>query len=333
MAQEQNTSSALITLPSVKNQIELSEALSKLKDQFIILVPTQMNFASPLHKVALEAVEIDTESDKDIYSPNNDGKYTLHYKAANKIAGSAGIKWKESKVVKRELDKDGRANYIEHEARWEIKKPNGSTREGVSVGTYNYEEDRKRLAKHPAQIETRRRFANQNAESNAKTRAIFEALELLPRQFTLQELKKKFLVPCVVDDISGLISDPETKKMVVAHALGITEKMYGEPSKQQVDPNRITTASIEVVDERTQPELEKKPLGDPTRDTPLQDVVDAFKLAKPEERLSSIKQWIERKGYTLKPELPLPEKMSIDEQVQYLTHLYGLKDKERSLSF
>jgi hypothetical protein len=100
-----NLPAVVAHLPAVKSQEELSNALQKLKDSFNVLVPAQMNFSSPLHKVALEAVQLDGTVDEkkngiDIYSPDGSNKYTLHYKAANKIAGAAGINWIDPRVVK-----------------------------------------------------------------------------------------------------------------------------------------------------------------------------------------------------------------------------------------
>jgi hypothetical protein len=253
-----NLPALLETLPTVKSQTELNQALQNLKQHFNVLVPAQMNFSSPLHKVALEAVQLDPTVDGkkngiDIYSPDGTDKYTLHYKAANKIAGAAGINWTKSYAAKRETGDDGRVIYVEHVVEYEVKKTNGSTKKGVMTGHYRYEEDKARFSANPKQIETRRRFAEGLAESNAKLRAIFEALEQLPRSFTLDEIKKPFLVPCVVEDINELAKDdPEIRRMIAANSLGILDKIYGKDSSKS-DPKEIHGATAEVIDERTLP--------------------------------------------------------------------------------
>ena len=248
-------------LPAVKNQVELNQALNKLRQSFNVLVPAQMNFSSPMHKVALEAVQLDATVDSkkngiDIYSPDGSDKFTLHYKAANKIAGAAGINWTKSYAAKRDVGSDGRVIYVEHVVEWEVKKINGSTKKGVTTGHYRYEEDKAKLAANPKQIETRRRFAEGLAESNAKLRAIFEALEQLPRHFSLDELRKPFLVPCVVEDLNELAKDdPEIRKMLVANSLGIIDKIYGTQVQQReakADPNQLTSVHAEVVEEGKQ---------------------------------------------------------------------------------
>lgn len=251
-----NLPALLETLPTVKNQTELNQALQNLKQHFNVLVPAQMNFSSPMHKVALEAVQLDPTVDSkkngiDVYSPDGTDKYTLHYKAANKIAGAAGINWTKSGATKRDVGDDGRVIYVEHVVEWEVKKTNGSTKKGVTTGHYKYEEDKAKFSANPKMIEARRRFAEGLAESNAKLRAIFEALEQLPRSFALEEIKKPFLVPCVVEDINELAKDdPEIRRMIAANSLGILEKIYGkEPGQPQVDLNAVHGASIEVVEE------------------------------------------------------------------------------------
>lgn len=247
-------------LPAVKNQVELNQALDKLRQTFNVLVPAQMNFSSPMHKVALEAVQLDANVDSskngiDVYSPDGSDKYTLHYKAANKIAGAAGINWTRSYAAKREVGDDGRVIYVEHVVEWEVKKINGSTKRGVTTGHYRFEEDKAKFSNRPKQIETRRRFAEGLAESNAKLRAIFEALEQLPRHFTLEEIRKPFLIPCVVEDLNELAKDdPEIRRMIAANALGIMDQVYGPGSgKQQskTDANLITTARAEVIDDKS----------------------------------------------------------------------------------
>lgn len=245
-------------LPAVKNQVELNQALNRLRQTFNVLVPAQMNFSSPMHKVALEAVQLDATVDSkkngiDVYSPDGSDKFTLHYKAANKIAGAAGINWTRSYAAKREVGTDGRVIYIEHVVEWEVKKINGSTKKGVTTGHYRYEEDKAKLAANPKQIETRRRFAEGLAESNAKLRAIFEALEQLPRHFTLEEIRKPFLVPCVVEDLNELAKDdPEIRKMVVANSLGIVDQVFGPQTQQRevkADPNAVIGVRAEIIEE------------------------------------------------------------------------------------
>jgi hypothetical protein len=209
-----------------------------------------------MHKVAFELVFINPEVDAknngpDIYSTDGGKTYTFHAKAANKIAGAAGINWNNSKAEEVQYDANGRVNSVQHQVAWAIKRPNGTTRTGTTTGYYNFAEDSARFGK--AQADSRRHFALQLAESNAKYRAIFDAMEMLPRKFKREDFAKPFVVPCIIEDISDMIKDdPEMKRMVVAHSLGITDQIYGPQAQQReakMDPNMITGVRAEVIDD------------------------------------------------------------------------------------
>jgi hypothetical protein len=290
-----------------------------------------MNFSSPLHKVALEIVQLDnTVDDKgngiDIYSPAGSGKYTLHYKAANKLAGAAGINWTESRVVKREVDpKSGRVTYIEHLVSYEVKKPNGSTKKGSATGFYSYDEDRAKNM--PAKmLDTRRQFAGQQAESNAKVRAIFEALEQLPRHFTREELGKPFLVPSVVEDLADMIKDdPEAKRMIIAHSLGITDQVYGGKPPVQIaakEPDQEAVAEVvkEEVDTKT---------GVIKQDAPAVITEEEYKRswreAPVDQRVKEINRLIVAKGHT-PTSTKKPEELNENNQIAYLWFLFQKPD-------
>jgi hypothetical protein len=195
-------------------------------------------------------------------------------------------------------------------------------------------------------------FKEALAETKAYTRLV-RALLALKGYYTKEELKRPFVVVKISLNIHYMLSNDSMKQQLVQYALQSQNAMFGLPPSMEVhqapqlhehietvdaivdtspdDGDSIATLQTEII-EGTQPQTVKQ-IGNPMRDAPLPDIIDAFKLAKPEERLESLRQWIERKGYTPKPELPKPEVMTIDEQVQYLTHLHGLKDKERQLTF
>lgn len=225
-----NSQPAARNLPVIRTQEELKEALTLFGDRYNVLIPRSLNFSSPLHRVAIEIVHIDNTVDekgngKDIYS--TDGKkFTLHYKAANRIARAAGVKWVEPRIESRETDETGRVTFIALSVGWEVKRPSGAKSEGRATGFYRFAEDEKRLSE--LQAERRRQFAESHAETNAKLRAIYEALDLLSREMTREEYAKPFVVPCVTEDISEFAkNDPEIRKMLVANALGITDQVYG----------------------------------------------------------------------------------------------------------
>ena len=186
----------------------------------------------------------------------------------------------------------------------------------------------------------------ENKEALAETKAherLVRSLLGLKSWYTAEELAKPFVIVKVSTNIAFLLADPKTRSMASQMALQSQFMMFGLPQAQS--PKQITqNVPFEIIDSPEEIQEDKTPIqadqiisaasqtksvGDPMLDTPLQDVIDAFKLARPEERLTSLKQWIERKGYTPKAGLPKPEDMNVNEQVAYLTHLHGLKDKER----
>lgn len=316
-------------LPTVKSQKELNTALQNLKQNFNVLVPAQMNFSSPLHKVALEAVQLDPSVDGkkngiDIYSPDGSERFTLHYKAANKIAGAAGINWTKSFVAKREVGEDHRVIYVEHVVEWEVKRPNGSTKKGATTGYYRYEEDKAKL--QPSQVNSRRRFAEALAESNAKLRGIFEALEQLPRHFTLDEIRKPFLVPCVIEDLSDIIKDdPEAKRMVVAHSLGIVDQVYGGQQSRRPDPN-LVTASAEVVEEKPAGESQVVNKSNGEIKFTEAEYRGSWKSNTRVERVSEIERLINTKAYQPRAGSKQPNELTDQQQGEYLWFLYNLPD-------
>ena len=193
-------------------------------------------------------------------------------------------------------------------------------------------------------------FKEALAETKAYTRLV-RALLALKGYYTKEELKRPFIVVKISLNIHYMLSNDSMKQQLVTYALASQNAMFGLPPSMEVrQPNQlpanIESAETLLLDEHeddqqtslqaepitgTQPEPKKESI--PLKVIPLPELIETFKMAKPEERLASIKQWIERKGYTPKPELPEPKDMSVDEQVKYLTHLYGLPDKERKLDF
>jgi hypothetical protein len=326
-----NLPAKLPDLPSVKSQNQLQAALQLFSpEKFNVLVPAAMNFSSPLHKVAFELVFINPEVDgknngPDIYSMDGGKTFTFHAKAANKIAGAAGINWLESKAEKVNHGDDGRVTSVEHRVAWSIKRPNGTPRNGVSTGYYNYSEDKARFGKD--QVESRRHFALQLAESNAKYRAIFDALEMLPRQFKREEFAKPFLVPCVIEDISDLIKDdPEAKRMVVAHAMGIVDQIYG-PAAQQMKPdtNLVSGVKAEVVEEG--------PRAEAVLDVKTEEGFRTYWLQKStDEREVELKRLLKEKDVKF-PAGHIFGELAIAKQVDALWYYTSLTDPKKAEPF
>jgi hypothetical protein len=334
-----NLPATIPNLPTVKSQDQLKQALQLFDSaKFNVLVPAAMNFSSPLHKVAFEIVFINPEVDAknngpDIYSTDGGKTFTFHAKAANKIAGSAGINWNDSKADEVQYDSNGRVNTVQHQVAWSIKRPNGTTRSGTTTGYYNHDEDKARFGKD--QTESRRHFALQLAESNAKYRAIFDALEMLPRQLKREDFARPFVVPCVIEDISDMIKDdPEMKRMVVAHSLGITEQVYGPQSQQRetkTDPNLISGVRAEVVDDNSQG-VKVGPGGEMILDLKTEaGYKQSWTLKSTDERDAELKRLLKEKGVEF-PAGTIFGEMAIARQVDALWYYNTLPAPEKKAS-
>lgn len=338
-------------LPVVSSQEELTETLRKsyTPDKFNLLVPPAMNFSSPYHKVALVPVWVDTTVDdkyhngREIWSPDGGKSFTFHLTLLNKLAGTANIIWKNSQQLKREVDPDDkRTTFIEHQVEWSVQKPDGSWRHGKTVGYYNYQEDKQRFSRRPAQVESRRNFSGQMAESNAKTRAIFEALDGISRQYTKEELKKPFLVPRVVEDYRDLIGDdPQARRMYLAHVFGMSDKLSGPEQieapaeekpkgEQRGDPSYIPDA--EYTNGIPEPPPSEEP-GIPQAPPPeigiAADAKAKFKAMwdglNEKDRVEGIVALMGQKNYRLEGgKLPQGK----EEQIKFAYYLYNLPNPE-----
>ena len=206
----------------------------------------------------------------------------------------------------------------------------------------NDEEGRKHVESKVREEEIRvLEFKEALAETKAYTRLV-RALLALKGYYTKEELKRPFIVVKISLNIHYLLSNDSMKQQLVQYALASQNAMFGLPPSMEVHQSTQLPAHVEtsdaIIDDSPGEEITLKveaiqPTPSPLQDIPLPELIETFKMAKPEERLESLKRWIERKGYVPKTGLPKPEDMNIDEQVQYLKHLYGLKDKERTLSF
>ncbi len=239
-------STALINLPVIKENNQLTKFLDTVKQTMIPLVPEMMNFVKPELKLGFQKITVETtfgeytdgggtkrkqKSNRDIYEVDG-GRYSLHLSKLNEIAQAAGLKITDSKPIERQNDpKDGRVSFIKHQMKWELRAIDGSIKSGAVTGEYSYEEDKHRNFKE-AQINKRRNFAGSLAESNCMARVINKAISKLPQSFTLTELKKPFLVPCVIEDYSEMLKKyPEMEKAYIAQKIGLAGFLMSTPEQ------------------------------------------------------------------------------------------------------
>jgi hypothetical protein len=193
-----------------------------------------------------------------------DGKtFNLTKVAMSKLSSASGVVYSDSRIAYRELDEiTKRVTYIKHNVMWRKTDLSGVDLTGISTGEYSYYEDLARyrhkddkykfeydksqnkyvktntvIAKKgepiTEQIERRRNFAGSFAETNAKVRAFSEAVCEIPKSFTLEELKKPFLLVRAVANVQHILNQhPELQPVYGAQILGIANIVYGQPQNQ-----------------------------------------------------------------------------------------------------
>lgn len=242
----------------ITNNEELSHALENVKKHTISLFPEMLNFgARPEFKITGTLVSVDTTlvkgNNRDVYSVGS-GQYALHLNKINEIAQASGVVVTDSKVMERTVDADdGLVTYISHQVKGKVRAIDGSIKEDVATGRYDYYKD---LAsgKSEKQVAVSRSFADSLAESNARTRLFNKLVMKLPQSFSLEELSKPFFVPCVIEDKNELIKSlpkniqDQVNEDYVRKTLGISSKIYGTPAIQEAEPKS-----------QTEPEPEKTP--------------------------------------------------------------------------
>ncbi len=255
-----NQSLIKLTEEKIGNNTALASFIDKAKQQTICLFPDTVQFTDPALKFGAAIVTIDTSVDqygnpvktnKDIYK-NESGGYCLHLSKINEISQHSGIQITDSRILDRKTDQNGRVTYIEHQVKGELKYVDGSIKKDIATGKYDYfrdvdkyiDKDGKRLDK---MIANRRNHAEALAESNAKTRLYNKLNFKLPSSFTLDELKKPFLVPFIIEDKDELLkqlpqeAQDEIRKDLVRSRLGIANQIYG-------GQNQIEDAQIIISD-------------------------------------------------------------------------------------
>lgn len=345
---------ALIKLTEEKigDNTALTTFIEKAKQQTICLFPETVQFTDPALKFGAALVTVDLNldqygSNKDIYR-NESGGYCLHLSKINEISQHACIQITDSRILERKTDERGRVTFIEHQVRGRIKYVDGSIKEDVATGKYDYFRDLEKYVKKDGSliegmIKSRRSHAEALAESNAKTRLYNKLNFKLPSSFTLDELKKPFLVPFVIEDKNELLKDlPKEDQLQIRRdlarkRLGITDTIYPTspgPAAKQVEDAVVT----EVVDNGSTSspqaaEPEKKSLSKEEINH-IQAETFGQPEVKQEERTRQILTLIKIKGYKDPNNIAITEKrienQSVEAQVKFIEKLLNLPDENES---
>lgn len=334
-----NTDLIKLTETKIGDNTALSTFVEKAKTQTICLFPETVQFTDPALKFGAAIVSIDTKIDsygnnKDIYK-NTDGTFCLHLSKINEISQHAGIQITDSRILERKTDEHGRVTFIEHQVRGRVKYVDGSIKEDVATGKYDYFRD---LDKYNSekQIKGRRSHAEALAESNAKTRLYNKLNFKLPSSFTLEELKKPFLVPFVIEDKNELLKDLpaedqlQIKREVARKRMGLIDNQMYPQQKIVQNSAALPESNNENISDANYTDI---PQGESGISHAEQNkiIADEFRNVHQKERtakimnLIKIKGWKHPKGAIVTA--TMVEKASVDDQIKRIEEMLNMPDE------
>ena len=341
---------ALIKLTDVRinDNTSLSAFIDNAKAVTIPLFPETVQFTDSALKYGAAIVSVNLNldqygSNKDIYK-NESGGYCLHLSKINEIAQQSGVQITDSRILERKVDERGRVTFIEHQVKGRMRSVDGSIKEDVATGKYDYFRDLEKYVKKDGtaitgMINSRRSHAEALAESNAKTRLFNKLVAKLPSSFTLDELKKPFLIPYVIEDKNELLKDlpketqQKIKEEVARKRLGLMDDIY--PAKKVIEEAQVVTAdedqSMHQVSEANI--VEEKPMFTPAEKAKMD--AETYKDAPQKERTEKIVTLYKLKGIRNKDNSEITahqvEKASIDKQIEAIEKLLLTPDYSEEL--
>lgn len=351
MTTTQNNKSALLKLTDerISDNNSLVSFVDKAKVVTIPLFPETVQFTDPAMKFGAAIVSVDLNLDsygnnKDVYK-NESGGYCLHLSKINEIAQQAGVQITDSRILERKVDEQGRVTFIEHQVRGRMRSVDGSIKEDVATGKYDYFRDREKYVKKDGtliegMIKSRRSHAEALAESNAKTRLFNKLVAKLPSSFTLDELKKPFLIPYVIEDKDAIIKDlpleeqARIKTEVARKRLGLVNEIY--PQGKQVEEAQVITqpSNTESMNQVSDAQvIDEKPLFTPEEKAHID--AETYRDAPQKERTERIVTLYKLKGIRNKDNSEITaqqvEKASIEKQIEAIEKLLLTPDAVEEL--
>lgn len=351
MTTTQNNKSALLKLTDerISDNNSLVSFVDKAKVVTIPLFPETVQFTDPAMKFGAAIVSVDLNLDsygnnKDVYK-NESGGYCLHLSKINEIAQQAGVQITDSRILERKVDEQGRVTFIEHQVRGRMRSVDGSIKEDVATGKYDYFRDREKYVKKDGtliegMIKSRRSHAEALAESNAKTRLFNKLVAKLPSSFTLDELKKPFLIPYVIEDKDAIIKDlpleeqARIKTEVARKRLGLVNEIY--PQGKQVEEAQVITqpSNTESMNQVSDAQvIDEKPLFTPEEKAHID--AETYRDAPVKERIEKILTLYKLKGLKNADGSEVTaaqvEKSPIDKQIIVIEKLLLMDDQNQEL--
>lgn len=334
-----------LTEERINTNTALSNFIEKAKAISIPLFPETVQFTDKALKYGAAVVTVNTTLDqygnnKDVYK-NESGSYCLHLTKLNEIAQQAGIQIIDSRIMERRVDETGKVTFINHQVRGRLRSVDGSIKDAVVTGKYDYFRDVESLGKgdpQNKQVKGRRKHAEALAESNALTRLYNKMIAQIPQSFTLKELDKPFLIPYVIEDKDELLKElppdvqSKVKEDLVRKRLGIANEIYpGTPSTQR----EIENVNVTVIDDDDSPAntVQQQPQEQKmTKEEECKILADEFKGVPQSERTEKILNLIQRKGWK-HPQghvitAAIIEKTPLERQIERIYELLMLPDSE-----
>lgn len=351
MTATQNNKSALLKLTDerISDNNSLVSFVEKAKAVTIPLFPETVQFTDPAFKYGAALVSVDLNLDsygnnRDIYK-NESGGYCLHLSKINEIAQQAGVQITDSRILERKVDERGRVTFIEHQVKGRMRSVDGSIKEDVATGKYDYFRDLEKYVKRDGtiiegMIKSRRSHAEALAESNAKTRLFNKLVAKLPTNFTLDELKKPFLIPYVIEDKNELLKDlpketqEKIKEEVARKRMGLIDNMYPAQKKFVEEAQVIAADEDEHMHQVSEAQvIEEKPMFTPEEKAKLD--AETYRQAPQKERTEKIITLYKLKGIRNKDNSEITaqqvEKASIDKQIEAIEKLLLTPDAVEDL--
>ncbi len=345
---------ALIKLTDerINDNNSLVAFVERAKAVTIPLFPQTVGFIDPALKFGVALVSVNTQLDnygnnQDIYK-NETGGYCLHLSKLNEIAQQAGIQIKSSRPIDRRTDEQGRITLVIHEVTGIMKSIDGSTKMLTTTGKYDYYRDKEKFIKPgeidrngnikgEGQVKGRRSHAEALAESNAMYRLFNKLLAKIPTSFPLEELKKPFAIPYVIEDKNEIINSlpPEEQKILrmelAKKRLGIASSVYGNEEQIQ---KQVQETNIQVLTDDEEDEEETTSSG-LTLTEQNHENAESFRGAPVTERVKKILELINKKGYKhpkgIIPTAQIIEKTPLERQIQLIEELLNMPDEEVTL--
>lgn len=247
-----------------KNETALTISQEYPKDKYNLLIPVKsMHEISPIHKVIINEVKIDSdEKGKDVYKEKN-GEFALSKKGLSKLMAAANIQLIDSRSTPpqkcercfqmaertRIAPRCGDCDYaddVAYQITLAVPEPSGTYRMVKATKELRMKDEKGRMS--DKQFTSFFPYRTEQCESKALNRALREAL-MLSATYKKEELERPFAVALVAPNFS----DPDMKKAMVERYTKGTNDLFGPsgnstPSLAGGNDNLLTLPGGQKVD-------------------------------------------------------------------------------------